>query len=139
MNEKPGEVHFKEGMQYNWSQDPASAHLARAAFSQAASEGHLKATRALAHLIYEGCGGEKDQEEALMLLWSCFLRGDHDCLAELEDMLESYAEQVPPPPLATAALQVAESIRQLSGPLGSAHRFMLRLSHDQQRRNMGSK
>lgn len=118
--ENPAELLYKEGMKYDLQQDksPASATLARATFQQAASMGHTRAIRALAHMIYEGNGGSQDQEQAILLLWSAFLRGDHESLEELADMLGSYAESpnipLPSKEAAEAARRVEEIIDRLS-------------------------
>lgn len=55
-NDSLKDMLFEEGIKYNWrqSQSPAAATLARAAFQQAATMGHTKAIRALAHMIFEG-------------------------------------------------------------------------------------
>ena len=92
MNEKASDDSadrlYAEGMKHDWRQDQslAAATLARATFHQAATVGHSKAIRALAHMIFEGRGGSQDREQALLLLWSAFLCGDHDSLDELADI-----------------------------------------------------
>jgi TPR repeat protein len=116
MKERPGEFFYREGMQYDWRQDksPSAATLARAAFKQAAQMGHIKATHELAHLYYYGTGGIQDQERALLLLWSCFQRGDDGALEQLVDMLNTYAEQVPAPQNAKAAALSAQKLEQIA-------------------------
>lgn len=137
MSEEAPEFFYREGMKYDLNQDrsPSAATSARAAFQQASMLGHLKATRALAHLIYEGRGGAMDQEHALMLLWSCFLKGDHGSLQELEDMLESYAEQNPPPSSARTASFAAQNVKKMIPAVEYVHGFMLSLQHAQARRS----
>lgn len=94
ITENPADLFFAEGMKYDLRQDEslAAATFARAAFQQAASMGHTRAIRALAHMVFEGSGGGQDKEHALLLLWSAFLRGDHESLEEFADMLETYSE-----------------------------------------------
>ena len=79
-SENPADILYAEGMKYDLRQDKslAAATLARASFQQAASMGHTKAIRALAHMVFEGNGGGKDREQAILMLWSAFLRGDHE-------------------------------------------------------------
>ncbi|HZW87210.1 MAG TPA: hypothetical protein VFF41_07105 [Gallionella sp.] len=93
-SENPADLLYADGMKYNLNQDksPEAATLARALFQRAAAMGHVKALRALAHMIFDGRGGDRDKEQAILLLWSAFLRGDHESLEEFVDMLESYAE-----------------------------------------------
>ena len=117
--DNPGNLLFNEGMKYDLQQDmsPAAATLARATFQQAAAMGHTEAIRALAHMIFEGNGGGQDKEQAILLLWSAFLRGDHESLEELADMLDSYAESpnipLPSKDAADAARRVEEIIDRL--------------------------
>jgi TPR repeat protein len=128
----PAEILFSEGKKYNWRQDrsPAAATLARASFQQAASMGHTGAIRALAHMTFDGRGGAQDREHALLLLWSAFLRRDHDALQELVDMLESYAETVKGTPTGNAALQAAGHVEELNSRLNRVSNFMLALTRE---------
>jgi TPR repeat protein len=114
--QNPADYLFSEGMKYDLKQDksPAAASLARANFQQAATMGHTRAVRALAHLIYEGRGGPQDMEKGLLLLWSAFRRGDHDALEELGDLLASYSEQVLEPSNKGRVAGIAETIDELN-------------------------
>lgn len=133
----PADLLYAEGMKYDWrqSQSPASATLARAAFQQAATVGHTKAIRALAHMTYEGNGGGQDREQALLLLWFAFLRGDHDSLEELADMLESYAEATADPETSINTAKVAQTVEELSDRLTRVRGFMHELLRE---RSIGS-
>ncbi len=94
-----GEELYEEGMKYNWrqSESPANAALSRATLERAAATGHTKAIREVAEMMFQGSGGPKNQEHALWLKWSAFVRGDSDALEELSALLESYAESMPQP------------------------------------------
>lgn len=129
-NPNPAEYLYSEGKKYDWEQDksPAAASLARANFQQAASMGHRGAVRALAHLIYEGRGGPQDKEQALLLLWSAFNRGDFDALEELADLLASYAEQFQSPPEAKAAAEIAETLENLDRAVSKVSSYMHQLA-----------
>lgn len=85
---------YAEGMAYDWrgEQSPASTAIARAAFEQAASVGHVKALRELSEMMFQGSGGPQERERALWLKWAAFVRGDQEALEELSDMLGSFAE-----------------------------------------------
>ena len=124
--EDPSSHLFAEGKKYDWQQDksPAAASLARANFQQAAAMGHRGAVRALAHLIYEGRGGPQDKEQALLLLWSAFSRGDHDALEELGDPLASYSEQLQSLPESKAATAIAQTLEQLDRSLSEVSSYM---------------
>lgn len=128
---------YAEGMKYDWrqSQSPASATLARANFQQAATMGHTKAIRALAHMTYEGSGGGRDKEQALLLLWFAFLRGDHDSLEELADMLGSYAEATADPETSNDAAKVAHQVEELSDRINRVRNFMHELVRERPIRN----
>ena len=118
--ETPADLLFEEGMKYDLRQDKslAAATFARAAFQQAASMGHTRAIRALAHMVFEGNGGGQDREHALLLLWSAFLRGDHESLGEFADMLETYGESpnipFPSKVVSDAARQAEEIVDRLA-------------------------
>ena len=132
VNNSSAELLFAEGMKYDWrqSQSPAAATLARANFQQAATMGHTKAIRALAHMIFEGNGGEQDREHALLLLWSAFLRGDHDALQELVDLLESYAESIENPYSRKVASETAQRTEELDMRLQQVGAFMRELASE---------
>ena len=137
--ESPAEYLFAQGKMYDWKQDksPAAASLARANFQQAAAMGHTGAARALAHLLYEGRGGPQDREQALLLLWSMFKRGDSESLEELADLLASYAKSLGEPSEARRASKMAEHLEQLNLSLAQATDFMRGLAH--KRRSSASK
>lgn len=105
---------FAEGMKYNHAQSksPAAATLARAAFNQAAALGHNEASKALANMEFYGEGGDKNQERAILRLWSVFTKGDAAALEELSDMISSYAEGLESQET-KAATQAAEDIENL--------------------------
>lgn len=90
------EILYAEAMKYNWRQNesPANATLQRANLERAAALGHTKSIRELAEMMFAGSGGPKDQEHALWLKWSAFVRGDDESLEELAALLDSYAENV---------------------------------------------
>ena len=136
-NQDPADYLYAEGKKYDWNQDksPAAASLARANFQQAASMGHRGAVRALAHLIYEGRGGPQDKEQALLLLWSAFNRGDFDALEELADLLASYAEQLQSPREAKAGATVAETLESLHVSLSRASSYMHQLARVRSQQN----
>ena len=85
---------YTEGKKHNWRQSkaPEAASLARACFERAAAMGHSRAIRDLAHMVYEGNGGERREERAFCLLWFAAVR-DLEALGELADMLESFGEK----------------------------------------------
>jgi len=84
---------YAEGMRYNWRQDsPVNAALSRANLERAAALGHTKAMRELAEMVFVGSGGPVDAEQALLLKWSAFMKGDEESLEELACLLGSYAE-----------------------------------------------
>lgn len=121
---------FNEGMKYDWHQDksPAAATLARAAFQQAATMGYPKAIRALAHMTFEGRGGFKDKEHALLMLWSAFaINGDHESLEELSDMLESYAEESELSQMGKDAAAAADHVKEIDKRLSRVRDFMREL------------
>jgi TPR repeat protein len=122
----PAEYLFSEGKKYDWNQDqsPVAAALARANFEQAAAMGHKGAVRAFAHLLYEGRGGPKNPEQALLLLWSAFKRGDEDSLEELADLLASYAEQHKDPHSAKSASKISATIENLTHELTVVSDYM---------------
>lgn len=124
--EYPAELLYKEGMKYDLRQDksPAAATLARAAFQQAATMGHTGAIRALAHMIFEGNGGNQDREHAILLLWSAFLRGDHESLEELADILASYAESPNTPLLGKDAADAARRAEEIVDRLARLKSFI---------------
>jgi TPR repeat protein len=130
-SENPADILYAEGMKYDLRQDKslAAATLARASFQQAASMGHTKAIRALAHMVFEGNGGGKDREQAILMLWSAFLRGDHESLEELVDVLESYAEAKDAPfkskDISDAARQVEDTIDRLARVKYFIHELVL--------------
>ena len=134
-DDDPAENLYKEGNSYDWKQDqsPAAATLARANFQQAAAMGHKGAVRALAHLIYEGRGGVQDKEQALMLLWSAFTRGDQAALEELADLLASYAESGASGPHAKRAAKLSETLEALRAGLNEAETFMQQLRRERTR------
>ena len=126
----PAERLYAEGKKFDWKQDksPAAATLARANFQQAASMGHKGAVRALAHLVYEGCGGETDQSKGLLLLWSAYRRGDQDALEEFTDLLATYAEEANSPEHRRTGAQVAAALAEARLTLARAESFMHRLA-----------
>lgn len=129
MNKKtsgnPADWLYAEGMKYNLrDQSPSDPTLARAAFQQAATMGHIKAIRALAHMTFDGRGGSQDREQSLLLLWSAFLGGDHDSLEELADMLESYAEAEKATTISKDAIEASRHTRELITCLSRVRHFM---------------
>lgn len=124
---------YLEGKKYDWRQDlsPAAATLARAAFQQAAAMGHTGAIRALAHMTFDGRGGNQDREHALLILWSAFrYRGDINALEELVDMLESFAEVTQGSPGKYAA-ETARHVEELNDRLNRVRYFMDELARRQ--------
>lgn len=121
----PGEALYAEGMKYDWRQDtsPSAATLARAAFQQSATMGHTGALRSLAHMSFDGRGGGQDQKQALLMLWSAFLKGDRDALEELSDLLASYAE-VTSPPKQKQAEQMAQKVGEVAALIADIESFM---------------
>lgn len=132
----PADLLFRDGMNYDYKQDqsPAAATLARANFQQAATMGHVKALRALAHLIYEGRGGPQDCEQAMLMLWSAFNRGDHEALEELADMLGTYAEAATDPSCKRAATSASGNIEELDRLLGQVSNYMHELRRERAQR-----
>ena len=126
----PAELLYSEGKKFDWKQDksPAAATLARANFQQAASMGHKGDMRALAHMVYEGRGGERDQGKGLLLLWSAYRRGDHDALEEFTDLLATYGEESTSPEHRRTAAKVAAALEQAAGALSEAASLMHRLA-----------
>lgn len=126
----PEDTLFKEGMKYDWRQgeSPEAATLARACFQQAAAMGHKEALRALAHLVFDGRGGTQNKEQALLLLWSAFNRGDRAALEELGDLLASYAEQLEDNADAKAANNIAETLISLNTSLVRVSNYMQKLA-----------
>jgi TPR repeat protein len=129
-DDSPADMLFAEGMKYDWRQTQSlgAATLARAAFQQAATMGNTKAIRALAHMIFEGSGGGRDREQALLLLWSSFLKGDHNALEELVDLLESYTESIENPSNRKETLATAQCIEELDMRLQQVGVFMRELA-----------
>lgn len=131
----PAEALYKEGMKYNWRQDksPANATLSRATLESAAATGHTKALRELAEMMFQGSGGPRNQEHALWLKWSAFVRGDTEALEELSALLESYAEYVDQPDdrlrVNSAARKVEEASELLSW-IGNYLHKLARLNSD---------
>lgn len=125
----PAERLYAEGKKFDWKQDksPAAATLARANFQQAAAMGHQPAVRALAHMVYEGRGGEKDESKGLLLLWSAYRRGDTEALEEFADLLATYGEEAKIPEHRRVAAQVAAALEDVNVALSSASNFMHRL------------
>ena len=126
----PADRLYAEGKTFDWKQDksPAAATLARANFQQAASMGHKGAVRALAHLVYEGRGGEKDRSKGLLLLWSAYSRGDDDALEEFTDLLATYGEEADSPEHRRTATQLAVALEEANLTLSKAGSFMHRLA-----------
>ena len=85
---------YREGLNYNWREGhlPENLMCARAAFTNAARLGHVKAGREVAEMIFFGSGGPKDMEEALLRMWNAYGKNDEEALDELVALLESYAE-----------------------------------------------
>lgn len=133
-SDNPADILYSEGMKYDLRQDksPAAATLARASFQQAASMGHTRAIRSLAHMVFEGNGGAKDREQAILMLWSAFLRGDHESLEELVDILESYAEvkdvQLKTKDISDAARQIEDIIDRLARVKHFIHELVIHKS-----------
>lgn len=122
----PAERVFAEGKRFDWKQDksPAAATLARANFQQAASMGHKAARRALAHMIYEGRGGERDRTKGLLLLWSASRQGDEDALGEFIDLLGSYGEEAESPEHRSRASSLASALEEANETFGKTANFM---------------
>ncbi len=132
-NDSLAENLFSEGIQYDWSQSqsPAAATLARADFQTAATMGHTKSKRALAHMIFDGRGGGQDKERALLLLWQAFIQRDNSALEELADMLESYTESIENPSIRKAASETVQHIEELDRRLKQVGAFMHELAIEQ--------
>jgi TPR repeat protein len=128
----PAERMYAEGKRFDWKQDksPAAATLARANFQQAAAMGHKGAVRALAHMLYEGRGGEQDRAKGLLLLWSAYQRGDEEALEEFTDLLASYGEEADSNEHRRTAKQLAESLEVARLSLSSTRSFMHRLASE---------
>lgn len=129
----PAEHLFAEGKKFDWKQDesPAAATLARANFQQAGAMGHKGAVRALAHMVYEGRGGERDQSKGLLLLWSAYRRGDANALEELTDLLATYGEEASSAEHRRTAMQLAVTLEDVNLTLSKAEHFMYRLAMEQ--------
>jgi TPR repeat protein len=123
------DLYYAEAMKYDWRQEssPAAATLARVAFNQAASMGHAQAISALAHMTFDGSGGEQDRELALILLWSSFRRGNYIALQELVDMLESYAEISPESQLGKSSEETAKQVEEICQKLILVEHFIDKL------------
>ena len=137
-NQSPADVLFSEGMKYDLSQDksPASATLARAAFNQAATMGHTKALRALALMIYDGKGGGEDKEQAILMLWSAFLKQDTEALDELNEILESYSETLQESNEKRYAANAAKQVEELNSCLSAISGFMHTIARQRAGRNI---
>ena len=131
----PAERMFAEGKKFDWQQDksPAAATLARANFHQAASMGHKAAVRALAHMFYDGRGGEKNQAKALLLLWSAYQRGDENAIEEFTDLLASYGEEAESNEHRRTAKLLAASLELARRALSDTDSFMHRLDRERSR------
>lgn len=92
--------------------------------------GHVKALRALAHLICEGRGDPQDHEQAMLMLWSAFNRGDHEALGELADMLGTYAEEITDPSHKRAATSISGNIEELNRRFGLVSYYMHELARE---------
>ena len=131
----PADLLFREGMNYDYKRDQSPATtLARANFQQTATMGHVKALRALAHLIYEGRGGLQDREQEMLKLWSAFNKSDHEALGELADMLETNAEEVIDPSRKRAATSISGNIEELNRLLGPISNHMHELVRERAQR-----
>ena len=128
----PAERMYAEGKKFDWQQDksPAAATLARANFQQAASMGHKAAIRALAHLVYEGRGGEKDPAKGLLLLWSAYQRGDTNAFEEFTDLLASYGEESGSVDHRNAATKLAAALEVAKRTLSDTDSFMHQLARE---------
>ena len=126
----PAERLYAEGKRFDWKQDksPAAATLARANFQQAASMGHKGAVRAVAHMIYEGRGGGRDQAKGLLLLWSAFRRGDQDALEEFVDLLATYGDESDSAEHRRVATPLAKSLEEVNLILARTTSFMYELA-----------
>lgn len=131
----PAEIMYADGMKFDWKQDksPAAATLARANFQQAATMGHKAATRALAHMFYEGRGGERNQVKGLLLLWSGYHRGDENAIEEFTDLLASYGEEAESNEHRRTAKRLAESLELARRALSETDSFMHRLDRERSR------
>lgn len=125
---------YEEGMKYNWRQDksPANAALSRANLERAAALGHSKAIRELAEMIFQGSGGPQNQEYALWLKWSAFVRGDNEALEELSALLESFAESVTQPGARQRAIEATRKAEEVGERLGWLGNYL----HDLARMNL---
>jgi TPR repeat protein len=131
--EAPEDHLYAEGMRYDLKQDssPAAASLARASFQQAATMGHQGAVRALAHLIYEGRGGPRNKEHALLLLWSAVKHGELSALEDLADLLGTYAEELTLPSESSAAMDVSDALDLVVIKLARVSNYMGHLARAQ--------
>ena len=134
-NTSPDERMYAEGMKFDLQQDksPAAATLARANFQQAASMGHKAAIRALAHMVYEGRGGEKDQAKGLLLLWSAYQRRDEEAFEQFTDLLATYGEEAESKDHRRTATELAESLDAARRALSGTSSFMYRLARERSR------
>lgn len=130
MTEKPemslAETLYAKGMEYNWkhNESPANAALSRANLERAAALGHTKAIRELAEMTFAGAGGPKDQEHALWLKWSAFVRGDEEALEELAALLDSYTENVTDPGTKNRAATAARKAEEIEERLRYVGNFV---------------
>ena len=131
----PAEQIYAEGKKFDWQQDksPAAATLARANFQLAASMGHKAAVRALAHLIYEGRGGEKDSAKGLLLLWSAYQRGDENAFEEFTDLLASFGEESSSDEYRRTATKLSASLEVARRTLSDADNFIHQLARERSR------
>lgn len=133
MTDKPekslAEILYADGMKYNWRQNesPANAMLSRANLQRAAALGHTKAIREFAEMMFAGSGGPKDQEHALWLKWSAFVRGDEESLEELAALLDSYAETVADSGTKVRAINAARKAEEADERLRDVRGFVLEL------------
>jgi len=117
---------YAEGMAFCRQEDryPSAPTLARSAFKRAAAMGHGKSARALAHLVFQGRGGVKDPDDALLMLWSTFDQADLEALDELQGMLGSYRELPLGVGKATAAAACAHHLAELRRNVSEVSSFM---------------
>ena len=128
----PAERIYRDGMKFDLKQNesPSAAALARANFQQAASMGHRAAVRALAHMVYDGRGGERDQTKGLLLLWSAYRRGDEDAFEEFTDLLATYGEEATSEQHQRSASRLAKALEDTRNALARTGDFMYMLARE---------
>lgn len=121
---------YRDAVQLDQSgdQSPDVARLARELFKQAAEMGHTAALVDYANYLYSGRGGQADKPLALLLIWQAFLKGHHEALDDLENLLEEFSQESPDGSEKAAAAKAANDIESLKVSLQPVVAYMQALS-----------